>query len=699
MHKRKVISEIIIGLLIISSFVIFSEKSEAIAGEIFVDDDFYLIRDGSAERPYETIQDAINAANDGDIIYVFGGTYDDAFSINKRLTLMGSIEDGNTTITYTSEHKYTVRISADNVNFTGFDITDSTNDIISQVKGALLHVISDNAIIQNCNFKNCNNGWGIYLDSSDNNIIRNNIFHNLKSGIYLSSSDTNDLVNNTIGSCSDAAVEIASSVNNRLYDNHLSSSSYGVYARDSSKTNVTNNTIVGNSLHGIGTFGNSDEIVRINFIRENSGNGIYLDSFNSEVKDNRIKENIIGITLAYSNCKIIDNCINESGSVGVQTTSGSSANTLYLNHFNDNELNANDNGDNTWYYNGQGNFWDDYLNVDKNFDGIGDFPYNIPGGKQDLYPLGIFLNPPVKPYDPSPADARDGVGLKTTLSVEVKDPEDDMMDVYFYNAVNDELLGVDHNVESGERAGYRLNLNFQTTFAWYVIVKDYKLQNQSDIWFFTTRIRPAENNPPICVPGGPYVTDLDQTLKFDAVGSYDPDGNIEFYRWNFGDDATEILDESPSHKYSNTGEYTVTLTVIDNNGTSAMNTTTVTVEPSENDPPYAIHDGPYETTVGQSVKLTGSKSRDFDPGDSIVSYFWDFGDGTNSTEANPTHNYSKANTYTLTLTVTDAGGLTSTASTYITVKTTDANGSPGFELMLAIIAVLFAFILIRKRRK
>ena len=171
--------------------------------------------------------------------------------------------------------------SRSSINPEGFIILSSGSymkqinydNIISQLKGALIHVTSDNVIIQNNNFKNCEKGWGIHLDGSDNNIIRNNVFYNVKSGVYFSNSDTSDLVNNSIENCIDAAIYLKNSKNNRIYDSFLRSSSYGLYATDSNNINITNNTIIGNDLHGIGLFLGSNDIIRMNKVVQNNGNG------------------------------------------------------------------------------------------------------------------------------------------------------------------------------------------------------------------------------------------------------------------------------------------------------------------------------------------------------------------------------------------------------------------------------------------
>jgi PKD domain/Bacterial Ig-like domain (group 1) len=54
----------------------------------------------------------------------------------------------------------------------------------------------------------------------------------------------------------------------------------------------------------------------------------------------------------------------------------------------------------------------------------------------------------------------------------------------------------------------------------------------------------------------------------------------------------------------------------------------------------------------------------------VLTYSWNFGDGSSSTEANPTHQYAAAGDYTVVLTITDSSGLTDTATARITVPVT-----------------------------
>jgi PKD repeat protein len=76
-------------------------------------------------------------------------------------------------------------------------------------------------------------------------------------------------------------------------------------------------------------------------------------------------------------------------------------------------------------------------------------------------------------------------------------------------------------------------------------------------------------------PLNPVVND---PVTFDASASIDPDGTIVKYVWNFGDEITN--DETiptVTHSYASTGNYTVTLTVVDDHGISSSNTTSLTV--------------------------------------------------------------------------------------------------------------------------
>ena len=94
---------------------------------------------------------------------------------------------------------------------------------------------------------------------------------------------------------------------------------------------------------------------------------------------------------------------------------------------------------------------------------------------------------PSAPINPTPAGETTDVFYLTTLSVDVSDPDGDMMDVSFYNAFDDSLIGTDTDVSSGGTASISWGgLSGNTEYEWYAIADDGALNTQSATWTFTT---------------------------------------------------------------------------------------------------------------------------------------------------------------------------------------------------------------------
>lgn len=85
-----------------------------------------------------------------------------------------------------------------------------------------------------------------------------------------------------------------------------------------------------------------------------------------------------------------------------------------------------------------------------------------------------------------------------------------------------------------------------------------------------------------------------------------------------------------------------------------------------NNRPKAKVNGPY--SAKPNVPINFSSAGSSDPDGTIVSYLWDFGDGTTSVDPNPVHTYTKEGTYAVKLTVTDNSGLTGSASTQAVIS-------------------------------
>lgn len=119
------------------------------------------------------------------------------------------------------------------------------------------------------------------------------------------------------------------------------------------------------------------------------------------------------------------------------------------------------------------------------------------------------------------------------------------------------------------------------------------------------------------------------------------------WHWDFGDGTTST-EQNPEHTYSEAGTYTVSLTATNGLGTSETKSVTITqVAGILPEPSFTA-----DVTSGVSpfeVNFTDTSTN------SPISWEWDFGDGTTSTEQNPTHWYAPG-LYTVSLTVSNSGG-------------------------------------------
>lgn len=149
---------------------------------------------------------------------------------------------------------------------------------------------------------------------------------------------------------------------------------------------------------------------------------------------------------------------------------------------------------------------------------------------------------------------------------------------------------------------------------------------------------------------------------------------IVSWLWDFGDGATSTL-QNPSHQYLQDGSSTVTLTVTDSGGASSTLVRTDYIVVTDTVPAAGFSATPLSGLEPLTVTFTDSSTSY----DGIVSWLWDFGDGTTSTLQNSSHQYLQDGSYTVILTVTEADGSsdTLTRSSYISV--TDSGPVPDFS--------------------
>ncbi len=196
------------------------------------------------------------------------------------------------------------------------------------------------------------------------------------------------------------------------------------------------------------------------------------------------------------------------------------------------------------------------------------------------------------------------------------------------------------------------------------------------------------NQSPVADPGpipdgkpdkDPYTCTTGETITLDGSGSFDPDGPIAKYEWDFdGDGKPDATGPKVSFTCPATpGSVTITLTVTDSAGTTATAQQTITVSqaPPSNQPPTAnCGTVPAEVLVGQTVQLDGSGSSD--PEGKTLTYQWAFVSKPTDSQAvieNPTSatasfKADKEGPYTVKLSVTDPEGASASCTVSVTAK-------------------------------
>jgi len=200
--------------------VIFAARQHSLSGQQVAasgSDPRTWIVDDDGLADFHTIQEAIDAASSGDTIFVKNGTYHENIVIVKTISLIGESED-NTLVDGTGVvNTYVMSIQANDTVISGFTIHGPEPMAAGY--------------------------WGISLNGN-NCTISKNIIRNLHYGITLDRMTHNLLESNTIGPCGHA-VYLQSSSNNEIRDNVITSSSGGIYLNQFNHNNlIENNTLL-----------------------------------------------------------------------------------------------------------------------------------------------------------------------------------------------------------------------------------------------------------------------------------------------------------------------------------------------------------------------------------------------------------------------------------------------------------------------
>jgi len=169
--------------------------------------------------------------------------------------------------------------------------------------------------------------------------------------------------------------------------------------------------------------------------------------------------------------------------------------------------------------------------------------------------------------------------------------------------------------------------------------------------------------PNVCLPAG--------TAQFNSTSTIGDGTESQFtYLWNFGDASPTAGGQSPTHTFTGTGPYNVSLTVTSNNGCDVSLTQALTTIYAE---PQAAFSAPAEVCLGTAINFMDQSNA---PGSTVAQWQWDFGDFTTSNAQNPTKSYAAPGTYTVTLRIMSGIGCQSVSPTHIATHTVIVNALP-----------------------
>jgi len=238
---------------------------------ILVDDEpGYDNENNNPPEDYTSIQEAIDASSNNDLIFVFEGTYSENIIINNKIFLIG--ENKEKTIIKGNGIGDVVQIVEDYVVLTGFTIKNS-GDWDPDNHQAGIEITSNYNIIKGN--KICDNkGNGVFINSSSYNNIVRNIISNNHHGVLFEYATNNTVSNNQIIN-NEFATCLYYSNDNTVIINDFSNNNYAICINNATLNNISSN-IISNNEYGIYLYYSSGNTISgNNFIDNKKRNALF----------------------------------------------------------------------------------------------------------------------------------------------------------------------------------------------------------------------------------------------------------------------------------------------------------------------------------------------------------------------------------------------------------------------------------------
>ncbi|KAA0002537.1 MAG: PKD domain-containing protein [Thermoplasmata archaeon] len=515
------------------------------------DNTIYVDDDGDGD--FTTIQAAINAANNGDTIYIKNGIYNGGISINKIVYIVG--ESKNAIVDCGNNYGFQIWSSGTEIN--GITIKNAG-------EGYAGIIVYAEATIKNCNFSY--NYEAIHVVGSENGLIMRNVFYNNYYGITFVNSYFN-VVRENYFIKNQKAISLGTDTSDNIfcYNNFMSNI---VDVDDESGLNFWDYEYVGNywdRYNGIDSDGDGigdtpykiDEAKGIMdhypLMQNYTGIDIFPPDIMNLCANPVIQEPNGNVNIT---CKIVDNVGVNVAFVNITFPNGS-----YINK------SLNQIGNSSYYY----------FNRSYSLKGI--YYYHVWANdtnnnsvKTKLHKFVIAYAPHVSfnytPTQPTDLDtvnfisnSRDSDGVIVNYTWSIYDPILKKTIARFYTS--------NFSYTFPDNGNYEVTLTVtDNDGAWNTTTKEINVANIPPVANFTWQLLPP------FYPTQPYVG---QHIKFYSQ-SYDVDGEIRVYKWYFGDGNSVITGENYTiYSYSVNGVFNITLVVTDNDYGEATITKSIAV--------------------------------------------------------------------------------------------------------------------------
>jgi PGF-pre-PGF domain-containing protein len=643
----------------------------------------------NSDADFTSIQAAINAAYPGDKIIVKPDTYVEDITINKNLTIVSESENPSDTKIKSARGSDDIfSVWSNGVSIKGFSINGAryagihlfgvtecnitNNNLSNNVCGIDLYMFSSGNILdnnqisdsvtgislgdsrfnslRNNSFSNC--GSAISLFDSRNNTVQNNIIFNNSEGISLiGESNGNTLTSNIVNSNLKTGLHLYGTSDNHIYNNYFNNTENVEFEESESDlgSNIWNKAkTAGTSIVGGPYLGG-------NFWAKPDGTGfsqISVDSDKDGIGDlsYNISENEFDylplVSLSGPEKPLIPGT---KGRIIVKADSGLKANfntnvsegyaPLSV-KFTDSSVNATG-----WNW----DFGDENTSIDQNpehtYSEAGNFAVKLTvnnANDTDSKTSEIIVHE--APYEEKILPAADFSANPTSgdapLSVNFTD-------------LSKNAIRWNWDFDDGNTSNVQNPVNTYSKAGKYTVNLTVTNENGTDskVLEITVNEAPIEEKVPPVADFDAYPTNGYAPL---SVHFTDHSQKAMSINWDFDNDGVtdETSDPVPVYVYTAPGQYTVNLTVSNENG-SDSETKEITVNEASNEdkilPAADFSATPASGNAPLSVNFT-------DHSQNADSWNWDFNDGYISPTPNPTHTFSKAGKYTVNLTVTNENG-------------------------------------------